>query len=561
MKQPTTNFLICISDMPRLSGARKAPMASMKTTARTIFAPALRSPIATLLRHFRPYQLHQRVAHSFKISWPSFKPRSAFIRTFTSTSCNLQSHSRSNPGPINPHAQAIPFSLSRSEATALFNAHLSSGFFTSGRFVTLLNVSPQFLPFWSCEAQVLIRVVGGEVGFERTEPRYDWRTRRWVTERITEWMHIDREFEWDRNYSPTSTSEDMKNAIHWLVQPATFDHPRRYLSSLITKDVLSQAVKFQPHMVDDPDLLNPRKARDILPFELPPNVFASDIESRITQNERYEAEHTIRRAYNADNVRLLQVQVSILQFKLTPLYVPAYVFTTSYMGNEFATFVAAANGTTRVSGPRYFSWERVAIASSLFGLAYAFLAGLHKIFSMSGVFWTFIVVPALLGAFGSRYFPVGWAKLQGRWQDFERRRMEARAYRAQAFGSGRSEEEYMRGFGYGEYRREREEARRRSDRERSYDYGRAGRVGPQPTSPRSDPKGYYNTLGVKPSATKEEIQAAFRGLAMKDHPDRYSDPKEKEEAKKRFQKLSEAYGVLRDAGKRREYDLYGRSSS
>ena len=118
-----------------------------------------------------------------------------------------------------------------------------------------------------------------------------------------------------------------------------------------------------------------------------------------------------------------------------------------------------------------------------------------------------------------------------------------------------------------------------------------------------DPDGYYKALGVRPDATKDEIQvlsnglgfcmqgntshrtakvagawprpanesvlscwcltlgnnciraqAAFRGQAQRLHPDHVSDPAKKPEATKRFQALLEAYQVLRDPSKRQAYD-------
>lgn len=82
------------------------------------------------------------------------------------------------------------------------------------------------------------------------------------------------------------------------------------------------------------------------------------------------------------------------------------------------------------------------------------------------------------------------------------------------------------------------------------------RSGPAPGAgaPPSDPLGYYARLGVKPGASTSEIQAAFRGLALQHHPDRYTAADEKTSATKRFQQITEAYQVLRDANKRREYD-------
>lgn len=64
-------------------------------------------------------------------------------------------------------------------------------------------------------------------------------------------------------------------------------------------------------------------------------------------------------------------------------------------------------------------------------------------------------------------------------------------------------------------------------------------------------KNHYQTLGVKNSATPEEIKKAFRALALKHHPDRNPGDAKAED---KFKDLAEAYDVLSDAQKRREYD-------
>ena len=59
---------------------------------------------------------------------------------------------------------------------------------------------------------------------------------------------------------------------------------------------------------------------------------------------------------------------------------------------------------------------------------------------------------------------------------------------------------------------------------------------------------YYSTLGVNKGANAEEIKKAYRGLAMKHHPDRGGDQAQ-------FQKIQEAYATLSDDQKRQEYDF------
>jgi curved DNA-binding protein len=69
-------------------------------------------------------------------------------------------------------------------------------------------------------------------------------------------------------------------------------------------------------------------------------------------------------------------------------------------------------------------------------------------------------------------------------------------------------------------------------------------------------KDYYGILGVTKTAAEDEIKKAYRKLALKYHPDRNPGDKEAEE---QFKKINEAYAVLSDKEKRKEYDTYGMS--
>jgi curved DNA-binding protein len=70
-------------------------------------------------------------------------------------------------------------------------------------------------------------------------------------------------------------------------------------------------------------------------------------------------------------------------------------------------------------------------------------------------------------------------------------------------------------------------------------------------------KDYYQILGVEAEAAEEEIRKAYRRLALQHHPDRNpGDPG----AEERFKEIAEAYGVLVDPDKRKQYDQWRHGS-
>ena len=66
-------------------------------------------------------------------------------------------------------------------------------------------------------------------------------------------------------------------------------------------------------------------------------------------------------------------------------------------------------------------------------------------------------------------------------------------------------------------------------------------------------KDYYKILGIGKNATNNKIKKAYKNLARKYHPDLNKDAK----AEEKFKEVNEAFQILNDKDKRREYDLLG----
>jgi len=65
---------------------------------------------------------------------------------------------------------------------------------------------------------------------------------------------------------------------------------------------------------------------------------------------------------------------------------------------------------------------------------------------------------------------------------------------------------------------------------------------------------YYELLGDSPSASAAEVRKAYASLAREKHPDRFTDPAEKDAAQKLFQDITHAFNTLTNSERREEYD-------
>ncbi len=65
-------------------------------------------------------------------------------------------------------------------------------------------------------------------------------------------------------------------------------------------------------------------------------------------------------------------------------------------------------------------------------------------------------------------------------------------------------------------------------------------------------KDYYEILGIRRDADQDTVKKAYRKLAMQYHPDR--NPGREKWANEKFKEINEAFSVLGDTEKRRQYD-------
>lgn len=67
---------------------------------------------------------------------------------------------------------------------------------------------------------------------------------------------------------------------------------------------------------------------------------------------------------------------------------------------------------------------------------------------------------------------------------------------------------------------------------------------------------FYKILSVSDSASQQEIEKAYRKLVVQNHPDKFQDESQKKQAEEKLQKFNQAYEILSDPKKRREYDNF-----
>lgn len=127
------------------------------------------------------------------------------------------------------------------------------------------------------------------------------------------------------------------------------------------------AKPFIPDMLDrapyyDLDDEHRSVTRKVDPYTIFPSSAVKLVKKYIQNTEEQLAEEFLQATYRGDRTRLVNVEVQIQNLKLSPVYFPAYIYTTNYLGRHFRTFI---NGDDlAIGGQRLYNWERVALTSA-----------------------------------------------------------------------------------------------------------------------------------------------------------------------------------------------------
>ncbi|KAH8550581.1 hypothetical protein BGW37DRAFT_497455 [Umbelopsis sp. PMI_123] len=464
------------------------------------------------------------IARSCRIERPCayYRGRSTVLsRTFSHSSTR-------NDGPIKEKVRAIPFSQHVKAAEQTFDSYHGHSFF-SLKASKAGAPDEVFIPFWVATASIRSRIVQAQVGKDVPRTRHNPQTNRMETVWETEWYWIQTTHAFEREYIPSQHAGLQVYASH--------KYRREYVNGIRGESVVD-AKPFTPDMLDrasysDLDMEHRAVTRKVDPFTLFPASAVKLAKKYIQNTEEALADDYLLQIYRGDRTRLVNVEVQINHLKLSPVYFPAYIYSIKYLGRTFRTFI---NGDDlSVGGQRLYNWERVALASAVAMGSMMLVSGGIGWGGTIGTIWLGIVFPTVATSLLTMYYPI----LSLKWRDEIRRR----EIQSQANDDKAWDTDWISAFdAFEDFQRYKQWKEDRSYQRSTFGEQESEKIKQHVR----DPKGYYRTLGVSEDASKTDLQGAFRGLAMKYHPDRITDPKDKENAKKRFQEISQAYHVLRD---------------
>ncbi|KAG0215510.1 hypothetical protein BGX28_009558 [Mortierella sp. GBA30] len=426
-------------------------------------------------------------------------------------------------GPSKDKLRLVPFKLNVKQAEEIFQRYHGHSFF-SAKINQVDKMESLYIPFWAASGSVRSKIINAQVGWDRLVTRYNKITKQSESSWETTWRSVQTQHEFTRTYP--STIPDLQ--IY-----ASYKYRRGFVNQIRSSTSILSAKALEPQDMESTDPIDRQRGlrnRGLDPFTMKPSIALKFVKTAIEENEVRLVEQWLIENYRCDRVRIMSMDFQYQDLVLAPVYMPVFVFSIQHLDRTFRTFVQAHDSAELVGGIRFYSWQRISAVTAICAITGLMILGTSRFgMTMTTGFWLGVVAPSLIVAWSVLYYPI----LDYRVRDWWRERFEEEQRRQ----DWSENQQYQRQSSYG-------------SRESTSSSERAGVPG--------DPLGYYATLGVSKNASVQEIQSAFRGLAMKWHPDRFNTPQEKAVGKKKFQEITAAYSVLRDAKKRKSYDMYGK---
>ncbi|KAF8981439.1 KICSTOR complex protein szt2 [Entomortierella lignicola] len=418
------------------------------------------------------------------------------------------------------------------------------------------KVEALYIPYWAASGSVKSKIINAQVGWDRVVTRYNKVTKQNESSWETTWKSIQTQHEFLHTYPST---------IPELQIYASYKYRRGFVNQIRSSTSILDAKSLEPQDMESTnteDIQHGLTNRGLDPFTMKPSIALKFVKTAIEDSEVQRAERWLIDNYRCDQARIMSMDFQYSGLILAPVYMPVFVFSVQHLDRTFRTFVQAHDETGLVGGLRFYSWQRVSAVTAIFAAASLTVLGTSRFgMTMTTGFWLGVVAPSLVVAWSVLYYPILDYRIRDWWRQREKAGHEAEA------SHSTWDTDWTKA--YDRY----EEEQRRQDWSENQQYYRQSSQGSRTSSstpqsgPPGDPHGYYATLGVQKNASVQEIQSAFRGLAMKwpnsgtadyenSDPDRFSTPEEKAKGKKKFQEITAAYNVLRDTKKRRAYDIY-----
>lgn len=380
---------------------------------------------------------------------------------------------------------------------------------------------------------------GAEIGFRKLVRRYNPATKRSEPTYETQYHWVSPGAVFEQYFSPEMA--DMQIV-------ASYHYPRADILKLRPGPSVAAAKKVDRHMMTSPA---DGSTRRVSAFEMKAETGRVKAISAIKSHQFNAARDWLLKAYKCDDTRGLNLDVNVLQFSAAPVLMPVFLYSSRHFGNTKVRTFVAGFASSNVSGVRVFDETKIGLAAGALASAGVLFSGIWKTYPAFQLFSFAVAAPALLIGFAAKY----WPQLRNSMHQVRR---DAEQYMNRTTDeSGSFSTSWTHAYSQFErIRQSREQSQQRSSGSYGYSGGSSGYSGGSSRGEysSSDPKGYYRLLEVEPSASKADVQAAFRGLAMKQHPDRFEDPKQKQAATVKFRHILEAYTVLRDDNKRHLYD-------